>query len=326
MERLERYVEMLEEAWRERLKGREPAETLYTPISDFLGRGGKRLRPCLCLLACEFVGGDAEKALPTALSVELFHNFSLVHDDIEDGSVLRRNQPTLHIKYGLPIAVNAGDALYALCLETLCENERLLGVERAWRIFCEIAALGVVLAEGQALDMRFKQTKQMSIEEVLLLLRKKTGRLFAVSAACGAIAGGAPYELASLLGEAWESIGVAFQVRDDVLNLKGEERAYGKRIGEDISEGKPTLILVHCLQRCSQEEKQRILAAIGEYDAEKIADAVEIIEKHRSIEFAEKIADDFLHKGLETLKKLEGNESVKAEMEEFARFFVERVR
>ncbi len=323
---LRRYVEMIERAWWERLKSREPSPTLYEPIKDILGRGGKRLRPCLCMLSCEFVGGDAADALPTALGIELFHNFSLVHDDIEDGSRLRRGQPTLHIKYGLPVAVNAGDALFALCFDVLCENERLLGVERAWRIFREIAALSVTLAEGQALDILFKQTMRMSVEDVIEILHKKTARLFAVSAKCGAIAGGAPDDITSKLGNAWEHIGIAFQIRDDVLNLKGSEEEYGKRIGEDIYEGKPTLIIVHCLARCNASERREIMKCLGNYDKEAIENAIRIFEKHHSIEYAEKCAEKYLQEGLKILNKTEGNAEMRQNMIALAEFFVERMK
>ncbi len=317
------HVNIFEDAYKKNLEGREP-DTLYKPIIDLLGRGGKRLRPSLCLMACELVGGDIKEAMPTAICIEFFHNFSLVHDDIEDDSKLRRGEPVLHIKYGLPIAVNAGDGLYALCYEALKENRSLLGVERAWKIFEEIVGLSVVLVEGQAMDLEFKERKEMSESEVIELLGKKTAKLFAVSAKCGAIAGGASYETADELGSAWEEIGIAFQIRDDILNVIGEEAKYGKRIGEDVVEGKPTLLLIHCLEHCEAHEKEIIYNCFYDYDIQRIEEVVNLFRKYGSIKYSEEIARRYLRMGTDKIRKIEGKEEIKERMVTLARYFVER--
>lgn len=322
---IDTHVTIFEDAYKKNLAGRVP-DTLYKPIIDLLGRGGKRLRPSLCLMACELVGGDIKKAMPTAICIELFHNFSLAHDDIEDDSKLRRGKPALHIKYGLPIAVNAGDGLYALCYEALKDNGSLLGVERAWKIFEEIAELSVVLVEGQAMDLEFKERKEMSESEVIELLGKKTAELFAVSAKCGAIAGGASYETAEELGSAWEDIGIAFQIRDDILNVIGEEAKYGKRIGEDITEGKPTLLLIHCLEHCEAHEKEIIYNCFYDYDKEKIEEVVDLFRRYESIEYSAEIARRYLRMGTDKIRKMEGKEEIKERMVTLAKYFVERER
>ncbi len=330
---IETYVTIFEDEYKKSLEGREP-DTLYKPIIDLLGRGGKRLRLSLCLMACELVGGEIEKALPTAIGIELFHNFSLAHDDIEDDSKLRRGEPALHVKYGVPIAVNAGDGLYALCYEALKENKGLLGVERAWKIFEEIAELCVVLAEGQAMDLAFKEGREMSESEVIETLRKKTAKLFAVSAKSGAIAGGAPYETAEDLGGAWEDIGIAFQIRDDILNVVGEEEKYGKRIGEDIAEGKPTLLLINCLEHCEAREKETIYECFHNYDKAKIEAVVNLFKKYGSIDYSEEIAMQYLRRGTDKIRKMdikgeaEGKrgEEIKEKMVALAEYFVDRER
>ncbi len=317
------YVNIFEDAYKRKLDGREP-DTLYKPIIDLLGRGGKRLRPSLCLMACELVGGDIKKAIPTAICIEFFHNFSLVHDDIEDGSELRRGEPALHIKYGVSIAVNAGDGLYALCYGALRESERLLGVQRAWRIFEEIAELSVVLVEGQAMDLEFKDRREMSESEVIEMLRKKTARLFAVSAKCGAIAGGASNKVAEKLGSAWEDIGIAFQIRDDILNVVGEEEKYGKRIGGDIAEGKPTLLLINCLEQCELDEKEKIYSCFHNYDKQKIEEVVNLFREYGSIDYSEEIAMRYLRVGTDKIREIEGKEEIKERMVSLAKYFVER--
>lgn len=330
---IETYVAIFEDAYKKSLEGREP-DTLYKPIIDLLGRGGKRLRPSLCLMACELVGGEIKKAMPTAICIEFFHNFSLAHDDIEDDSKLRRGEPALHVKYGVPIALNAGDGLYALCYEALRENKDLLGVERAWEIFEEVAELCVVLAEGQAMDLEFKDRREMSESEVIETLRKKTAKLFAVSAKCGAIAGGALYETAEDLGSAWEDIGIAFQIRDDILNVVGEEAKYGKRIGEDIAEGKPTLLLINCLEHCEAREKEKIYECFHNYDNAKIEEVVNLFRKYGSIDYSEGIAMRYLRRGTDKIRKTDikdeaegkNGEEIKEKMVALAEYFVERER
>ncbi|HDN68093.1 MAG TPA: polyprenyl synthetase family protein [Methanomicrobia archaeon] len=336
---VETYTSLFEDAYKKNLAGRKP-DTLYEPILDLLGRGGKRLRPALCLLACELVGGETERGLPTAICIEFFHNFSLVHDDIEDGSELRRGELALHLKYGLPVALNAGDGLYALCYEALKPNKELLGVERAWRIFEAVAGLCVVLAEGQAADLEFKQKMEkgeveVSEAEVLEVLRKKTARLFAVSAECGAVAGGASYVTAAELGSAWDDIGIAFQIRDDILNLVGEEAKYGKRIAEDISEGKPSLLLVNCLKQCEARERAKIYACFQNYDKTKIKEVVALFRKYGSIDYSEAVAGRYLQSGINKIRKMNikiknkdkkgvKEKGVKEKMVALAEYFVRR--
>lgn len=323
----ESYTNIFEDSYKKYLGLREQ-DSLYVPITDLLGRGGKRLRPSLCFMACDLVGGDIKKAIPTAVCIELFHNFSLVHDDIEDDSKLRRGEPTLHIKYGLPIAVNAGDGLYALCYKALIENKRLLGLERAWEIFEEIAEQSIVLLEGQAMDLQFKDSREMDESEVIEVLRRKTAKLFAISAKCGAIAGGASYEVAEELSTAWEYIGIAFQIRDDILNIEGEEAKYGKRIGEDIAEGKPSLLLINCLEQCTASEKEKIYNCFHNYDKQEIEEVVNIFLKYDSLRYSEAIAMKYLRKGTETLKQIDlkssGREAIRDKMVSMAEYFVER--
>jgi geranylgeranyl diphosphate synthase type I len=323
--RIDTYVTIFEDAYKCNLDGRVP-DALYKPIVDLLGRGGKRLRPSLCLMACELVGGELKKAVPTAICIEFFHNFSLAHDDIEDDSELRRGAPALHIKYGIPIALNAGDGLYALCYEALMANEDLLGVERAWRIVKAIVELSIVLAEGQAMEFEFRDRREMSEAEVIEVLRKKTAKLFAVSAECGALSGGASYETAKELGIAWETIGIAFQIRDDILNVVGEEKNYGKRIGEDIAEGKPTLLLINCLEQAEQEEKEKIYDCFHNYDKQKIEEVVTLFRKYGSIDYSEEIAMRYLRRGTDRIREIEGKEEVKERMVTLANYFMERER
>lgn len=323
---IDAYVNIFEEAYKKNIKNlreREP-NTLYMPIIDLLERRGKRLRPVLCIMSCELFGGDIKKAIPTAVSIELFHNFSLVHDDIEDGSELRRGEKALYVKYGVPIAINAGDCLYALCYEALKENKKEIGIERAWEIFKKIVDVSIHLTEGQAKDFKFKEERSINEEDVIELLRKKTGKLFALSAECGAISSGAFYEIARDLGNAWENIGIAFQIRDDILNVIGEEKKYGKKIGEDIAEGKPSLLLIHCLEHCNEREKEKIYGTFYKYDRLKIKEIINLFNKYGSIEYSERAAKKYLSIGVDKIREIEGKEEIKNKMIKLAEYFVMR--
>jgi len=294
IEELSEYRELFERSYPKYLTGRTPA-IHYKIMTELIGRGGKRLRPILCMLSTELVGGRIEDAIPVAVALELFHNSTLLHDDIEDDSILRRGKPTMHRIYGMPLALNAGDGLYGLSYEILLECGAIHGLERSWKILSAFANMNVALVEGQAMDIGFRSQPDVDEEWVIELLRKKTGALFGASAYCGVIAGGADEPIASDLFKMWEKIGIAFQIQDDLLNLTGEEEKYGKKIGDDISEGKPTLILMHALKEGSTAERERIIDALNRpYNEKQIKDIFKIVEKTNALEYARSVADSFL--------------------------------
>jgi geranylgeranyl pyrophosphate synthase len=352
MEFIDTYVNLFEDTYKAYIGERKP-RTLYGPIFDLLERGGKRLRPSLCLMCCQLVGGNIKKAIPTAVCIELFHNFSLIHDDIEDDSKLRRGKPALHLIYGIPIALNAGDGLHALCYGVLKENKKALGIDKAWKIYERMTEMSIELVEGQAMDLEFKERvakkkekknemKQiiMSEYEVIEMITKKTGELFAAAAECGAIAGTASYEMARQLGDAWRDIGIAFQIQDDILNIVGEEEKYGKRVGEDIVEGKPTLLLSHCLYHCKPDEKEKVYDNLdtNEYERRKIEEVIGLFKMYHSIDYSKEKAREYLRRGIDNLPKI-GNknktrgketvgieEEIREKMVALAEYFVARER
>ncbi|MHC1565997.1 MAG: polyprenyl synthetase family protein [Candidatus Syntropharchaeales archaeon] len=294
IEELSEYRELFERSYPRYLTGRTP-EIHYKIMIELMERGGKRLRPVLSMLSTELVGGRVEDVIPVAVALELFHNSTLLHDDIEDDSMLRRGKPTMHRIYGMPLALNAGDGLYGLSYEILLECRAIHGLERSWKIFSSFARMHVALVEGQAMDISFRSQPDIDEAWVIELLRKKTGALFGASAYCGAIAGGADESIASDLFKMWENVGIAFQIRDDLLNLIGEEEKYGKKIGDDISEGKPTLILMHAMKNGSNAERERIIESLNRpYNEKQIRDVIKIFEKTNAFEYAKDVADSFL--------------------------------
>jgi len=318
------YRRLIEENYPKYFERKEP-EIHYGPMKELLMRGGKRLRPILCMLTCDTLGGDVYNAVPTAIAIEFFHNFTLIHDDIQDNSLLRRGKTTLHIKYGVPLILNCGDGLYALSYQVLKDNESLLGVEKAWRIFCDMIDMNVLLVEGQAMDMEFKRDKDMDEDGVIELMRKKTGVLFGAAARCGAIISDVTDDVKRAIGTFWENIGIAFQIRDDILNLTGKEEEYGKKIGDDIAEGKPTLPLIHCLKHCTSDEQKSIMAHLNtKYDYNKVKEVINLFKNYGSIEYAEKIAEKILTNSYADIENVSIQK--KDDMLSFANYFIKRNR
>jgi len=219
------------------------------------------LRPALLLATCSAFGGDVEDALPSAVALELLHNAFLVHDDIEDGSLFRRDHPTLYIEHGTPIAINVGDAMNSLSIVSLTENIPVLGADLAYRIFHEAHHLVLQSVEGQALELGWTRDNAFDLTEddYLRMVLKKTCwytcihpcRIGALIGTRGAIDANR-FNLFGFL------LGAAFQIQDDILNLIGDRDVYGKEILGDLWEGKRTLMLVHALRACTDDERAEL--------------------------------------------------------------------
>jgi geranylgeranyl diphosphate synthase type II len=220
-----------------------PAE-LYEPISYILSIGGKRMRPALLLMACDLFGGDVDDALSAALAIEVFHNFTLVHDDIMDNAPLRRGRTTVHERWNKNVAILSGDMM-------LIEGYKLMmGVEnRLLRPVMDIfnsTAVGV--CEGQQFDMEFETRADVSIEEYIKMIRLKTAVVLGGALKIGALIGGAETKDADLLCDFGENLGIAFQLQDDILDVYGDPEKFGKQVGGDIISNKKTYLLIKALE------------------------------------------------------------------------------
>jgi geranylgeranyl diphosphate synthase type II len=233
---------------------------LYELMLDYPMRDAKTLRPSLCIATCRALGGSLEAVLPSAAVLELYHNAFLIHDDVEDESLLRRGAPTLHDRYGIPIAINVGDAMLALALAPLLDNTRLLGLGKALRILAAVGEMARHTAEGQALELSWIRaaTWQIVDADYLRMVHKKTTWYsFLTPVTIGAIvAGASPAQLRGLRLFA-TALGAAFQIQDDVLNLAANPAEYGKDILGDLWEGKHTLVLLHALRSATPLERAR---------------------------------------------------------------------
>lgn len=308
------YVEKIESEMQEILSAK-PKE-VYGMLPDFLSAGGKRIRPILSILCYKMVGGKSEEVLRPAAIVELFHNFTLIHDDIEDNSEYRRGKPTLHISHGLPLALNTGDALYTLIWKKLVEldlpDEKLIEV-------CRMCGRGFkAVVDGQGIELSWYQSDRFNIneKEYLDMINGKTAALMGLSCELGAYLGGADEKTCSKLRKFGENIGAAFQIHDDVLNLTGTFEKYQKEIGGDISEGKRTLMMVHALKNANESEKKLILNTLRTHSKkqEDIGKVIEILKKCGSIEYASDISKKLVDQAKNEIADLKESEDRKALM------------
>jgi geranylgeranyl diphosphate synthase, type II len=293
------YGEMVRARILRLLESGSPRGYLYEPASVYPRRASKSLRPALCIMTARAFGADLDAVLSTAVALELLHNAFLVHDDVEDGSLYRRGGPTLHSQYGIGIAVNTGDAMNVVGMRQLLKNRATLGSELAWRILAEFEHLARQSVEGQAMELGWVRDNRCDVSEAdyLRMTLKKTcwytaihpcriGALIALPAACDP----------DRFNRFGYYLGLAFQIQDDILNLVGDERRYGKEIDGDLLEGKRTLILIHLLKSCTVAERARIKRFLAAPRVERTAGDVswirELLAKYGSIEYTMSCAGD----------------------------------
>jgi geranylgeranyl diphosphate synthase type I len=299
---------------------------LYDAGLHIIEAGGKRLRPYLTLKSCEAVGGDPEIAIPFAAALEILHSFTLIHDDVMDNDSMRRGRPTVHTKFGEPMAILAGDLLFAKVFNIMT-NSIQSGVEpnRILSAIATTAEATITICEGQALDIGFPDASSVEEEDYFTMVGSKTSALFRACAMVGATIGGASEKHAAALGDfAWDS-GIAFQIIDDVLGITANEEKLGKPVGSDIREGKKTLIIIHALVNASSEERKVLMDTLGNEDAshEALNKAVITLKNLGSIDYARKMAMRYRDKALKTLETLPDSQA-RAELSDMLEYFVQR--
>jgi geranylgeranyl diphosphate synthase type I len=323
--RLAENARMINGYLEEALSGQEP-ELLEKASLHLIEAGGKRLRPYLAVKACEAVGGQADDAVPFAAAVEFLHNFTLVHDDVMDHDDLRRGKPTVHKVYGVPIAVLAGDLLFAKVYDVALKNRPPgMPAERLIESMAKITEAAMTLCQGQALDIGFPSASEVSVDDYIEMVGAKTSALFRACAQTGALAGGGSDDQVDALGGfAWDA-GVAFQIEDDVLGVTADEETLGKPVGSDLREGKKTLINIHALENANEEQRKRIGKAFGVEDAsrEDIEAAVEALREVGSIAYARGVADEYVARAFKQLDAIPDSPA-KEELKALVEYFVRR--
>ena len=291
-----------------------------------LSLGGKRLRPVFVLTACDLFGGNIEDAVPAALAVELFHNFTLVHDDIMDNAPLRRNQPTVHHKWNNNTAILSGDVLLVKAYQLLSKSKMC---NLILPVFNDMA---MKVCEGQQWDMNYEKLDKISVQQYFKMIELKTAVLIAASMKIGALIGGAKDEDADHLYEFGKNTGMAFQLQDDLLDIYGEEEKFGKQKGGDIITNKKTFLLQKAIELSSlnaykKEELAQWLNLLPENEKES-KEKVEAVKNIYDFADVKKIAEteinSFHQKAIASLEKISASEEKKRRLVEFTSSLLKR--
>ena len=299
---------------------------LYGLLREYADNGGKRHRPLICLLACEAVGGDSKKAWPAAAAIEHFHTAALVHDDIEDSSLTRRDEPCMHIAEGIGVAINAGDLALALVCGTVVHDPGL-DYPTKIRVLAELVDMTARTIEGQALDIGWARDGRfdLTIDDYLTMANHKTAFYSgAVPLAVGAIIGGGSTAQVETLRAFGMAAGLAFQIQDDVLNLVGTKESTKKDLRSDVAEGKRTLVAIHALR--NSRRKQRLLEILSARTSDPglLAEAVEIMEETGSLEFARNYGHDLVVEAKQGLIEAIPKSHARDLLASMADFFIKR--
>jgi geranylgeranyl diphosphate synthase type II len=293
-----------------------PAE-LYEPIYYILSMGGKRMRPALLLMACDLFGGDVEKALSPALAIEVFHNFTLMHDDIMDNAPLRRGKVTVHEKWNKNAAILSGDVMLIEGYKLMMQVE-----DRLLRVILDIfndTAVGV--CEGQQLDMDFENRNDVKVDEYIYMIKLKTAVVLGGALKIGSILGGADMKDAELIAEFGENLGLAFQLQDDILDVYGSPEKFGKQVGGDIISNKKTYLLIRSLELANTSQKAELNKWLGanEFDNQEKVEAVTAIYNSVQVkQYAETTMHTYADKAFEALEKINLPEENKQYLRDFA--------
>ncbi len=285
------------------------AKAVSNPIWDFLDRGGKRWRPALFLLVLEGLGGDREKYFDFAIIPEVIHNGTLIADDIEDNSVMRRGKPCTHRIFGVDIAINVSNALYYLPMLVLRKKRDVISTETANKIYEIYIQEMINLSFGQAMDIVWHRgvNYEVTEEQYIQMCMYKTGTLARMAARMAAVLAGSNGETVELMGRFAESIGVSFQIQDDILDIVGSEFAKGKGgLGMDITEGKRSLMVIYTLSRATSEDRERLISILNLHtkDENLKKEAISILKKYGSIKYAREVAGKLKDEGLRIIDEV----------------------
>jgi len=302
MHSIYQYQEYISDYLNSQYETKEP-RNLYEPIHYILGLGGKRMRPVLTLMSAEVFDADYKLALPAALAVEVFHNFSLVHDDIMDDAPLRRGDETVHEKWNTNTAILSGDAMLILAYQYF-EKYKTEVFRTLAQLFSKTA---LEVCEGQQWDVDFETRDDVSITEYLKMIECKTAVLVAAAMKMGAIVAETSSENADLIYDFGLNLGLAFQLQDDYLDAFGDPKTFGKQVGGDIIENKKTYLYLKAIEFASEDEKQQLLHLFSiqpSDNSEKIESVKEIFNKTGASKATQQAIQDFTLKAFATLKEI----------------------
>ncbi len=292
-------------------------EKLYDPIRYVFSNGGKRVRAVLLLLSYKLFSDEIDKALPAALAIEIFHNFTLVHDDIMDSAPLRRNKETIHKKFGQNTAILSGDAMMVKAYQKLGEcDKEVLG-----KVLKNFNDAALKVCEGQQFDMDFESNDHITIDDYLLMIELKTAVLLAVSAKIGGLIGGGSMEDVNLLHEFGKNIGLAFQLQDDLLDLYGDQGKFGKQAGGDVISKKKTYLYLSYMEVADPEMADQLTALIFSENISDEEKVLQVRDLYSSLNVKTKTMEKikFYHlAAMQNLKDIEVSEKKKIDIKKLA--------
>ncbi len=298
----EKQRKLIEKRIEKAFNGLAP-NSLYSPASYIANSGGKRLRSFLVQISAQIVGAKLNRVYNSAIAVELFHNFTLVHDDIMDNADKRRGLPTLHVKYDLSTAVLAGDSLIALAYKYLLKDCGGEDVD----VIKDFTSAMIEVCEGQSLDKDLEVAKKFSVDDYLEMIRKKTAALLQASCEIGAKLGGGSKKQVKALSNYALNLGMAFQLQDDLLDLVGDEKRFGKKVGGDLLEGKKTYLFIRAYEKAKGKKKKLLNnfiknkgASVGEIEIYK-----EIFEELGALDDARELINSYSRKAIKALNCFE---------------------
>ena len=316
MQTIDNYIELINKAITSIEYPQSPFG-LYAPVKYQLDMGGKRVRPLLTVMACDMFGGDINEAISPALGLEIFHNFTLLHDDVMDKADIRRGRPTVHKAWNENTAILSGDAMQIIATQKVCEAPS--------RVLKEVLDLynktALEICEGQQFDMEFETREDVTREEYIEMIRLKTAVLIGCALKMGAIIAGATPSQADAMYKFGENIGLAFQLQDDYLDVYGDAKTFGKKIGGDILNNKKTYMLISALSMAEGTTKERLHALlVGKADDEKIAQVTAIYGELGIDKIAREKIAEYSQKALAYLNEIPNN----GELMKFANSLTER--
>ena len=321
-EKIKNYLGELNQLLARHSFGDRPKE-LYEPIRYILGLGGKRLRPLFTLLSYNLFSEDISKALKPALAVEVFHNFTLMHDDIMDNAPIRRGKPTVHQKWNANAAILSGDVMLVRAYDFLLDIEPGL-LMPVIKKFNDCAS---EVCEGQQIDMNFEKYKQVTVDQYLEMIRLKTAVLLGFSLELGALLAGADQMVATKLKNFGANIGIGFQLKDDLLDVYADQAKFGKQVGGDIISNKKTFLLIKSLEMANDEQLKSLEQWLSkkDFDAEKKVAAVKQIYDALDIKtLTETSMNEYFSKGFEIFDNLNFDGSRKTLLRNFVEDLIDR--
>jgi len=298
----------------------ESPATLYEPAGYFLQIGGKRVRPVLCLMGNELFDDISPDAWHAANAIELFHNFTLIHDDIMDKAPLRRGKETVHIKYGENTALLTGDVVLVKAYDYL-NRISAANIQQVMHLFNKTA---IEVCEGQQLDMDFEKMDTVSLDEYLRMIELKTSVSLAASLRVGAMLGGSGERNQDLIYEFGRKLGLAFQVQDDYLDAFGDPEKFGKQVGGDILANKKTFLLIHALETTTSSQKKELQDLLLTNPSDKVQRVVQIFKYCKVDEWALELKNKFLDEAMLSMEEIAVTSKRKEPLRELALFLVKR--